>query len=104
MTEKQDGIPNAAPAVAKPKRGRNLLLWIVGPALVLGIAGYMYIFSGRYISTDNAYVQADHVTIAPQIGGRVVDVPVRENQRVKAGDVLFRIDPQPLNIAMARMQ
>ena len=105
MTDKQYGAPNTAPAAAaNPKRRRNLVLWILGPAVVLGIGGYMYVTSGRYVSTDNAYVQADHVTIAPQVGGRVADVLVRENQSVKAGDVLFRIDAQPLQIGMARMQ
>jgi membrane fusion protein (multidrug efflux system) len=71
---------------------------------VLAIAGYMYITSGRFASTDNAYVQADRVTIAPQVSGRVVEVDVRENQPVKKGDVLFRIDAEPLQIAQARMQ
>src|SRR3954468_16168267 len=104
MTDKQYGAPAVDAPAPKPKRRRNLLLWILGAALVLGIGGYMYVTSGRYVSTDNAYVQADHVTLAPQVGGRVAEVLVRENQRVKAGDVLFRIDPQPLQIAMARMQ
>ena len=104
MTDKQYGAPAVEAAPAKPKRRRNLLLWILGPAVVLGIGGYMYVTSGRFVSTDNAYVQADHVTVAPQVGGRVVEVLVRENQSVKAGDVLFRIDPQPLQIAMSRMQ
>jgi membrane fusion protein, multidrug efflux system len=89
---------------AKPHKRRNLLLWIFGPALVVIIGGYLYLTSGRYVSTDNAYVEADHVTIAPQVGGRVAEVLVRENQAVKAGDVLFRIDSQPLQIAMTRMQ
>jgi len=104
MTDKQYGAPPVDAPAPKPKRRRNLLLWILGPALVLGIGGYMYVTSGRYVSTDNAYVQADHVTLAPQVGGRVAEVLVRENQRVKAGDVLFRIDQQPLQIAMTRMQ
>jgi membrane fusion protein (multidrug efflux system) len=88
---------------AKPKRG-NRLLWIAGPLVVAVIAGYFYVTSGRYTSTDNAYVQADQVTIAPQIGGRVVEVAVRENQKVKKGDLLFRIDPEPLQIAVAQME
>ena len=104
MIDKQYGVPAAVAAPAKPRKRRNLLLWIFGPALVLGIAGYLYLTSGRYVSTDNAYTEADHVNIAPQIGGRVVEVLVRENQAVKAGDVLFRIDAQPLEIAAARMQ
>jgi membrane fusion protein (multidrug efflux system) len=89
----------------KPRRrwGRTLL-WIGGPALVIAIGAWLYLTTGRYASTDNAYVQADRVTIAPQVGGRVVEVAVRENQAVKKGDVLFRIDPEPLQIAAARMQ
>jgi len=104
MTDKQYGAPDISPVPPKPRKRRNLVLWVFGPALVLAIAGYMYLTSGRYVSTDNAYVEADHVTIAPQIGGRVVEVLVRENQAVKKGDVLFRIDAQPLEIAMTRMQ
>ena len=104
MTDKQFGAPEiAAPEPKKTNKRRNTLLWIVGPALVLGIAGYIYLTSGRFVSTNNAYVQADHATIAPQISGRVVEVLVHDNQPVKAGDVLFRIDSQPLEIAMARM-
>jgi membrane fusion protein, multidrug efflux system len=101
MSDKQPATPGVEP---KSKKRRNLVLWILGPAVVAVIAGYMYLTSGRYVSTDNAYIQADHATIAPQISGRVVEVLVRENQAVKAGDVLFRIDSQPLQIAMTRMQ
>ena len=90
--------------VKSPRKRRNLVLWILGPAIVVAIAAYMYVTSGRFVSTDNAYIQADHATIAPQISGRVVEVLVRENQAVKAGDVLFRIDSKPLEIAMTRMQ
>jgi membrane fusion protein (multidrug efflux system) len=104
MTDKQFSSPIAEPVPAKKVRNkRNLVLWILGPALVLCIGGYMYVTGGRFVSTDNAYVEADHVTIAPQISGRVSEVLVRENQAVKAGDVLFRIDSQPLEISSARM-
>jgi len=104
MTDKQFGAPEVvAPEPKKTRKRRNMLLWIVGPALVLAIAGYIYLTSGRFVSTDNAYLQADHATIAPQISGRVVEVLVHDNQPVKAGDVLFRIDSQPLEIAMTRM-
>jgi membrane fusion protein (multidrug efflux system) len=91
-------------ATKKPRRARNLVLWIAGPAVVLAIAAYFYVTGGRYVSTDNAYVHADSVNIAPQVGGRVVDVLVRENQAVKKGDVLFRIDPEPLEISLAKAQ
>jgi len=105
MTDKQYGAPapESAPVPAKRRR-RNTVLWILGPALVVIVGGWMYLTSGRYVSTDNAYVQADRATIAPQVAGRVVEVDVRENQAVKKGDVLFRIDAQPLEIAVARAQ
>jgi membrane fusion protein (multidrug efflux system) len=99
--------PSREPAAATPapkSRWTRTLLWIGGPALVVVIGGWLYVTSGRYASTDNAYMQADHVTIAPQVGGRVVEVNVRENGAVRKGDVLFRIDPEPLQIAYARMQ
>ena len=104
MTDTEISAPQDAQTGDKARKRRNLLLWVFGPAVVLGIAGYMYMTGGRYISTDNAYVHADHATIAPQISGRVVEVLVHDNQPVKAGDVLFRIDSQPLEIAMTRMQ
>jgi membrane fusion protein (multidrug efflux system) len=105
MTEKQVQAEDAVVAKSVPKRKwTRTLMWIGGPAIVLAIAGWLYISSGRFASTDNAYVQADRVTIAPQVSGRVVEVNVRENQAVKQGDVLFRIDQEPLQIAAARMQ
>ncbi|HET7777979.1 MAG TPA: hypothetical protein VFL07_05460, partial [Rudaea sp.] len=62
MTDKQPGAAEVQTATKEPRKRRNTLLWILGPALVLGIAGYVYVTSGRYVSTDNAYVQADHAT------------------------------------------
>lgn len=104
MTDKQYGAPDVAEAEAKPRRKkRKLLLWILGPAIVLIIGGWLYITSGRYVSTDNAYIGADQVTIAPQIGGRVIEVDVRENQFVHKGDVLFRIDPEPLQLTVDQL-
>ena len=54
MTDKQYGAPATdAPPPAKRKR-RNTVLWILGPALVAIVGGWMYVTSGRYVSTDNA--------------------------------------------------
>jgi membrane fusion protein (multidrug efflux system) len=49
-------------------------------------------------------VQQDKVSIAAEIGGRIVEVGVRENQHVNAGDLLFRIDPDPFKIAVAQAE
>src|SRR5262244_3821962 len=45
--------------------------------------------------TDDAYLQADLVHLAPDVSGRIVELNVRDNQAVRKGDVLFRIDPEP---------
>ena len=89
--------PIVAPTLA-PARSRKRLRWIllvVIPLIALGIGTYMYLASGRYISTDNAYVGAQKVLITPDISGKISRVMVAEGQRVKAGDALFEIDPQP---------
>ena len=91
--------PEAVPEKPKRRWGRLALLLGV-PLLIALIGGYFYLTSGRYVSTDNAYVQQDMVSVSPDVSGRIVAVNVRENQRVKAGDVLFRIDPEPFKIAL----
>ncbi len=92
-----------AVAVAKPaatKRARRTILLFSVPAIVLVVAAYFWLTAGRFVSTDNAYVQQDKVSVSSDIAGRIVEVDARENQTVKAGDVLFRIDPDPYRIAV----
>jgi membrane fusion protein, multidrug efflux system len=92
----------AHPVVAEPKKRRwgRLVLMISVPLLIAAVAGYFWITGGRYVSTDNAYIQQDMVSISPDVSGRIVEVNVRENQAVKKGDVLFVIDPEPYRIAL----
>ena len=52
--------------------------------------------------TDDATVRANFVGIAPQVNGHIVDLPVRDNQQVREGDVLFIVDPRPYEITVAR--
>ena len=66
-------------------------------ALVAG--GYFYVTGGAIMSTDNAYVQADIVGVSDDISGIVKEVDVRDNQNVRKGDVLFKIDDEPFRIA-----
>ena len=70
-----------------------------GPALVALVTGGLWFSGGRYVETDNAYVGANTVVVTPQVTGTVSGVNVQEGQRVAAGDVLFRIDPEPYRIA-----
>jgi membrane fusion protein (multidrug efflux system) len=86
----------------KPRRWlRPLLMFGVPALLVAAIAGW-WALSGGTVSTDNAYVQQDKVSVASDVAGRIVAVAVKENQPVKAGDLLFTIDPEPYRIALAQ--
>jgi membrane fusion protein (multidrug efflux system) len=71
-----------------------------GPILVLLAGGYWYLTTGRYVSTDNAYVQAARVQVSTDISGRVVEIDVKDNQKVNTGQVLFRLDRRPFQIAV----
>jgi membrane fusion protein (multidrug efflux system) len=73
---------------------------LAGPVLVLLAGGYWYLTTGRYVSTDDAYVQAARVSISTDISGRVVEIDVADNQKVDAGQVLFRLDQRPFRIAV----
>ncbi|MEO1169600.1 MAG: HlyD family secretion protein [Pseudomonadota bacterium] len=89
---------------AKKRSPVRLIAMLIVPALVIGFGVYWYMTSGRYVSTDNAYVQQDIVEISPEVGGRIVGVLVEENQQVEAGDILFRIDPEPYRIAVQQAE
>ena len=52
------------------------------------------------MTTDDAFVGAQKVLITPDISGKIEKVVVREGQQVKAGDVLFEIDPVPFRLAL----
>ena len=82
------------------RRLRRLALMFSVPALLAVIGLYFWLTSGRTVSTDNAQVDAHVVEVSSEVAGRVVDVYVGENQSVKKGDLLFRIDPAPYRIAL----
>src|ERR1700736_5253218 len=64
--------------------------------------GYWYVTGGRVMSTDNAYVEADKVGISTDVSGIVKEIDVTNNQRVEAGEVLFRLDDLPFRLALER--
>jgi membrane fusion protein (multidrug efflux system) len=96
--------PAAAPApIVKPRRrgGRRFVLLVLLPAVVVAGGFYWWLGSGRYVTTDNAYVGADKVLITPQVSGAILHIDVVEGQHVEVGDKLFQIDPAPYRIALA---
>lgn len=99
-------IPSAAVAPARAARrrrrsGRFVLMAIVPLALAAG-GGYWWVTGGRIQETDNAYLRQARVTVAAETPGRIAAVNIAENARVKAGDVLFVVDPEPYRIALAQ--
>jgi multidrug resistance efflux pump len=94
MTTKDDAKKTDAPA--DPVRRWTLI--ILG--LIVALFLYSLIADRLTPYTSQATVQAFVVRMAPEVAGRVIEVNVVDNQRVAAGDVLFRIDPQPFTIAL----
>jgi len=82
----------------------RLPLLIAAPVLALAIALYLYLSSGRYESTDDAYIGAARVDVSANIAGRVTDLEVHDNQPVRKGDVLFKLDAAPVNDAAAQAE
>lgn len=97
-------VEAAADLSETPQRRRWLrpLLLVSVPLLIAVAGGWLWLTAGRFVSTDNAYIQQDKVSVSSDVGGRIVEVAVRENQPVRAGDLLFRIDPAPYRIAVGQ--
>jgi membrane fusion protein (multidrug efflux system) len=89
---------------AKSDSTKRLILLVILPLIFVLIGALIYLKSGRYVSTENAYVKADVIAVSSQVAGAVVERAVSENQQVKAGQLLFRIDDQPYKIAVAKAE
>ena len=93
----------AAAAPAKKKRSPLRLVIMLAVPVVLAAGGaYFWLTGGRYVETDNAYVQQNKISISADVAGRIATVSVADNQFVKAGDVLFTVDPQSYQIALSQ--
>jgi membrane fusion protein (multidrug efflux system) len=74
-------------------------------AIVLIVGGLLYWLSGgRYVTTEDAYVQANVLNVTTDVSGLVDQIMVREGERVKQGQVLFRLDPTEFQIAIDQAQ
>lgn len=101
---KADPLPDPAPvADAAPKASwRTRLLMFGLPALLIAGGAGWWLTSGGSVSTDNAYVQMDKVSVAAEVGGRITEVAVRDGQQVAKGQLLFRIDGEPYALSVAQ--
>ena len=99
------GVSEPAPTRVAIKK-LNLRKVLTAAAVVAVLAGaswygWDYWTVGRYlVSTDDAYVKADNTTIAPKVSGYLHEVLVGDNERVKAGQILARIDQRDFEVAL----
>lgn len=94
------------PADEPPPPSRQRLrtgLFLLLPIALLAFA-CLYVFGGQVVSTDNAYIQADTVGVSTDVAGIVEAVEVTDNQQVSKGQVLFRLRPEPFQIALNNAQ
>lgn len=111
--EKQEAPPQqqqAASVTQLPRthqRHRNLtrglirfVLMVVLPLTLVIYGASLWAQGLRYISTENAYVKANLVAVSADISGRVIEINVADNQEVRRGEVLFRIDPRDYQLAV----
>ncbi len=96
---------NVSHADTSEKARPSVFRWL----FMLGVPFLLLVAAGTYwwsqqgkVSTDNAYVKLEKVSVSAEVGGRVVEVAVSENQKVAAGDLLFRIDPESYRINLAQ--
>ncbi len=106
LTDEPTTPPPASP-IPPAKKRRGPLFWVIVLALGVGAAIWLFDFVSHayhYESTDDAYVAGHVHEVSPQAAGAVTQVLVDENQRVKAGEILVRIDPLESEIALHRAQ
>ncbi len=80
---------------------------LIGALIVIGAIGLvLYVTRLYYLypRTDDAYVRANVVGIAPHVSGPIVDLPVHDNQHVKPGELLFVVDPRPYQSVLDRVE
>lgn len=95
-TQKEGALPR--------RRLKRSILMIVVPLIAALALLVVYLKGGRYVETDNAYVKADKVPVSSEVSGAIKAVMVQENQAVAAGQVLFRLDPAPFQVAVAKAE
>jgi membrane fusion protein (multidrug efflux system) len=91
------------PAVIPKRTLRERLrrpLLILFPIILAAVGAAYYLAEEPYVSTDDAFVRAAKESVNARVAGQVVEIAVRDNQHVKQGQLLFRIDPEPYQIAV----
>lgn len=89
-------------AISRRRKTLGVVLGLA--AVVLATAGWAWFRTSGEASTDNAYIRGDVTALAPKVGGYVTEVEVDDNQAVRTGDVLFRIDDRDYRARLANAE
>lgn len=92
--------------VTKPKPAGIKKYWLIIFLLITTLMLVLFVIYRLDSAprTDNAYAYADTINVTPEISGVIIDLPIQDNQEVKEGDILFRIDPRAYQNSLARAQ
>ena len=86
---------------SEPRRNwRKLALMVLLPLLIVAGGGYYWLSLQGKVSTDNAYVKQDMVTVSSEVSGKIIEALVAEDDEVAKGELLFRIDPEPYKLQL----
>jgi membrane fusion protein (multidrug efflux system) len=102
LLAEDEGAPPVPPRNVFQRWRYPIMGGVVALALIIGL--FIFLTGGRYQSTDDAEIQGARVSVSSSISGRVVNIAVRDNQFVHAGQVLFQLDGRPYQTAYAEAQ
>lgn len=83
-------------------KNKRTVLFSLGLIAAAATGAYLYFTGDRYVSTDNAYLKFDKVTISSEVSGTIASIPVTENQHVVEGDVLVTVDEAAYQAAVEK--
>ena len=89
-------------AMITPLRLLRVTLLVIVPVIAVLGGLYLYARGGQQVETENAYVKQHNLAVSAEVSGRVIEVPIHDDQPVEVGTLLFRLDPTPFEIAVAR--
>lgn len=86
------------------RRIKHVSLLLAGPLLIAAVSAWVYLQGGRTVSTDNAYVKANIVSVSSELSGRVMQALVSDNQRIQKDQLLYVLDDRPYRLALTRAE
>ncbi len=92
--------PDLPHSLGRKKHFKRRFFLTLGPVVIAVAAAYIYWTGGRFVSTDNAYLQADKVAVSAEVSGSITAVMVAENEHIEKDAPLFKIDDRTYAIAL----